>query len=294
MNGALNAILGKVKKFEERLNRVEATNRDDSLQGLTQDLERIEREVQEVRRQSTDTRSEPVEPLVMPRTENELTHVAKLPDCVKELQVFDGSREHYGSWVHSVELVIKDYEIVRHKPIYTAILRHIRGKIRGAADSALLAHNIHDSDWAKIKETLSLHYADTRDIQTLEQQLTLMSQGRQRLSDFYSQIQKQLSLMINTIKPEKYAHKETIEALTEAHRRRALDVFIRGLNGDLPALLLVQNIKSLPEAYSACIIHASRTTNERGKTATEKYQDRLTQVRGKQDRKIGGALRRRW
>lgn len=255
LTGAINAALQQLKQFDKRLQQIEAKNSSEALGELNATLKKLENRVEEVdkRPRNDDPPQELEEPLTRPRTEAELNEVAKLPDCVKELQIFDGNREHYSSWVHSAEQIISDYSIVKGKPIYRAILRHIRYKIRGAADAALVSHNILDSDWKKIKETLSLHYADVRDIETLDQQLTQMTQGRLKISEFYAQVNRQLSLMINTISTEKYAHGETILALTETHRRRALDVFIRGLNGDLPTLLLVQKPKSLPEAYSACL-----------------------------------------
>ncbi|GBP10195.1 Retrovirus-related Pol polyprotein from transposon opus [Eumeta japonica] len=59
----------------------------------------------------------------------------KLPDCVRDLQVFDGNPVKYISWIHSVESILKDYEIVKEKPIFRATLQHIRQKIRGPADA---------------------------------------------------------------------------------------------------------------------------------------------------------------
>lgn len=123
----------------------------------------------------------PVEPeqsvqLCGPRSESDLKDISRLPDCVKELQVFDGNPTQYVSWVHVVEGILKDFEIVKTKPIYRAILQHIRQKVRGSADAALISYNIFDNDWPLIKQCLSLHYADKRDMRTLEHQLNQLSQ----------------------------------------------------------------------------------------------------------------------
>jgi hypothetical protein len=48
--------------------------------------------------------------------------------------------------VHSVETILNDYEIIKHKPIYRTILQAIRQKIRGAADTALMSYNIYNED----------------------------------------------------------------------------------------------------------------------------------------------------
>lgn len=190
--------------------------------------------------------------LAAPRTEQDLKDISKLPDCVKDLQVFDGNPIHYVSWVHNVESILKDYEIMRNKPIYRAILQSIRQKIRGNADSALISYNIFDDDWVSIKKCLSLHYADKRDLRTLEHQLGNLQQKNSSLDEFYANVNHQFSLIVNKIKTENYSA-ETINVLVETYRNKALDVFIRGLNGDLSKMLIVQRPQTLPEAYSSCL-----------------------------------------
>ena len=81
-------------------------------------------------------------PLRAPATEAELAEIGKLPDCVKDLQPFEGDPTQYVSWIHSVENILKDYDIVRQRPIYRAIIQAIRRKCRGKADAALNSDNI--------------------------------------------------------------------------------------------------------------------------------------------------------
>lgn len=190
--------------------------------------------------------------LAIPRTEEELDSIKRLPDSVKDLQVFDGNPIQYVSWVHNVESILKDYEIVNTKPIYRAILKHIRQKIRGKADNALISYNIFDDEWSVIKKCLSLHYADKRDIQSLENQLITMRQDRDTVDKFYSRINHQLSLIINKIKTDEYSE-DAMVALINNYRLRALDVFVRGLNSKLSHLVKVQRPDNLPEAYAACL-----------------------------------------
>lgn len=190
--------------------------------------------------------------LQIPRTEQDLIEISKLPDVVKELQIFEGNPTQYMSWIHNVENILRDYEIVRNKPIYRAILQSIRQKIRGNADSALVSYNIYTEDWTTIKNCLSLHYADKRDLRTLEHQLSMMMQRNASLDEFYANVNHQLSLIINKIKTEEYSH-ETVNALNESYRNRALDVFIRGVNGDLARVLTIQKPQTLPEAYASCL-----------------------------------------
>lgn len=190
--------------------------------------------------------------LQAPATEDDLKEISKLPDAVKELQSFDGNPTRYLSWINNVENILKDYEIVKHKPIYRAILRSIRQKIRGSADTALISYNIYSEDWTQIKRCLSLHYADKRDVRTLEHQLSRMVQKNMNADEFYANVNHQLSLIINKIKTEDYSQ-ETVNVLVESYRNRALDVFIRGLNGDLSKMLMIQKPQTLPEAYASCL-----------------------------------------
>lgn len=228
LTGAINAQIELVKTIDHRLQEVEkrlATPPTSSTQNGT---------------------------LQAPRNEAELKEIWKLPDSVRELQPFDGNPVHYISWIHTVEDILKDHEIVRGKPIYRAILQSIRSKIRGPADTALISYNIFSDDWPAIKKCLSLHYADKRDVRTLEHQLNLLQQGNMSLDEFYANVNHQFSLIVNKVKTEDYSS-ETIKVLIETYRNRALDVFVRGLNGDLSKMLMIQKPQTLPEAYSSCL-----------------------------------------
>lgn len=102
------------------------------------------------------------QPHPAPRTVYELNEISQLSDRVKKLQPFDSNPTHYGSWVHSMESILRDFEIVQNKPIYRTILQSIRQKIRGNANTALV------SGLVKMKECLSLHYAEkSKELQRL-------------------------------------------------------------------------------------------------------------------------------
>lgn len=233
LTGAVNLILDQLRGFEGRIALLENAGAN-----------------------ATSDAGEPVRvtetPLVGPRTESDLKDISRLPDCVKELQVFDGNPTQYVSRIHTVEGILQDFKIVRGKPIYRAILQHIRQKIRGNADTALISYNIFADDWEAMKKCLSLHYADKRDIRTLEHQLNQLAQKGSKLDEFYATVNHQFSLLINKIKTETYSQ-ETVNALVETYRNRALDVFIRGLNGDLSRMLIVQKPRTFPDPCSQFI-----------------------------------------
>lgn len=244
LTGAVNCILEQLKTLEGRLGRIEQRN----------DISRLtERVIQMEQNRSCDTLTDTPEPaLQVPQNEEDLKSISRIPDSVKELRTFDGNPLQYVSWVHAVEMVLKDFEIVRNKPIYRTIMQSIRQKIVDKADAALVSYNIFDADWKEIKRILSLHYADKRDVQTLEHQLNQLSQGSSRVDEFYSTVNQQLSLIINKLKTGTYSE-ETVNALVETHRNRALDIFIRGLTPELSRMVIIQRPRTLPEAYSACL-----------------------------------------
>lgn len=214
------------------------------IKNINQKLKNFEDSASSMRKESSN--------LSIPTTEQDLKEIAKLPDCVKELQVFDGNPAQYVFWVHTVESILADYSIVKDKPIYRAILQNIRQRIRGQANSALISYNIFDGSWDTIKECLSLHYADKRDLRTLEHQMNNLMQANLSIEKFYAMVNNHFSLIVNKIKIENYSS-ETVNALIETYRNRALDVFMRGLRGDLSKMLFIQRPQTLPEAYAACI-----------------------------------------
>lgn len=218
ITGAVNALLEKINILERKVSHLDALN--EAAASTSNRVNAVDEEVTQA-----------------PTTLDDIKEISRLPDCVKELQIFDGNPVQYVSWVHSVESILSDFSVVRDKPLYRAILQHIRQKVRGAADSALISYNIFDSNWSKIKECLSLHYADKRDIRTLEHQLHRLNQRGMKVDEFYAKVNHQFSLILNKIKTESYSE-ETVRVLIETYRNRALDVFIRGLSGDMSGCCL--------------------------------------------------------
>lgn len=172
------------------------------------------------------------------------------------------------SWVNRAQLILNDYEIVRDKPLYRSIVLHIRQKIRGNADLALCSYSVPDDDWAEVKRVLALHYADKRDVRTLEYQLSQLTQGNKSLEEFYMEVNSQFSLIINKLKSGGHPP-NVVSALIETYRDKALDVFVRGLEADVSKLLVIRSPKNLPEAYSFCL--ELQNVNFRGRSVRPTY-----------------------
>jgi len=123
-----------------------------------------------------------------------------------------------------------------------------------------------------------LHYADKRDLRTLEYQMAQMNQGTKTMEAFNSGINAHFALIIRFLKNGNQ-NPEILGALVETYRDRALDVFIRGLSGDLFKLLLIRGPKSLPEAYAICLEISEQSKWSPTSPATPIAQTRVTIIR---------------
>lgn len=180
-----------------------------------------------------------------------LTDLDKVPDIVRCLREFSGNNAEFSSWKKSVERILSIYESTKGTPRYFAILSVIRNKIVGVADAALESYNT-PLNWESISRCLALHYADKRDLGTLEYQMTTLIQGNNTVQDFYQDVYSHLSLIINNISCMTIG-KEAMDILIQTYRDKALDTFIRGLRGDLAKLLCIREPTTLPQALHLCL-----------------------------------------
>lgn len=185
------------------------------------------------------------------RQTDNLTDMDKIPDVVKCLKEFSGQPGEFNSWKKSVERILKIYESIRGTPKYYGIISVIRNKITGNADVALESYNT-PLNWQAISQCLITHYGDKRDLSTLEYQMTTLVQGNKSIQDFYQQVYTHLSLILNKLGCLEMGN-ESLNSLTRSYRDKALDTFVRGLNGDLPRLLGIREPTDLPQALHLCL-----------------------------------------
>lgn len=181
----------------------------------------------------------------------DLSDMDKIPDVVKSLREFSGKPGEFGSWKKSVDRILTIYEPLKGSAKYYGILNVIRNKIVGYADIALESYNT-PLNWERIARCLTMHYADKRDLRTLEYQMTTLVQGRSSVPEFYQAVYQHLSLILNKLCCMD-SSQEILNAMTQSYRSKALDTFIRGLNGDLPRLLSVKEPVDLPQALHLCM-----------------------------------------
>lgn len=180
-----------------------------------------------------------------------LVDLDRIPDVVRCLREFSGQPAEYNSWRKSVNRILEIYEPMKGTAKYFGIISVIRNKIVGNADAVLESYNT-PMNWESISRCLTLHYADKRDLSTLEYQLTSLVQGNESVQDFYQKVYSHLSLILNKIGALEIG-REAMSLLTQTYRDKALDTFVRGLKGDLPKLLGIKEPADLPEALHLCL-----------------------------------------
>lgn len=176
----------------------------------------------------------------------------RIPDIVKTLREFSGRPGEFNSWRKAVERILTLYAQYRGTPKYFSILHAIRHKVVGDADAALEAYRT-PLEWPAIRKCLILHYSDKRDISTLEYQMSILTQRNLTITDFYQRVYRHLSLILDKIDCLEIGE-ESLSILSKTYREKALDTFIRGLNGNLPSLISVTSPTSLSQALHTCLI----------------------------------------
>ena len=89
-------------------------------------------------------------------------------------------------------------------------------------------------NWNLIKKTLITYYGEKRDLETLDFQIMNVQQKGRSLEVYYDEVNRLLSLIANQIHTDdRFSHPEASKALIETYNRKAIDSFIRGLDGDV-------------------------------------------------------------
>lgn len=192
-----------------------------------------------------------VDQAIEARYSNDLSDLDKVPDVVRSLREFSGNPAEFSSWKKSVDRILRLYESKKGTPKYFAILNTIRNKIIGNADAALESYNT-PLNWDCISKCLTLHYADKRDLTTLEYQMTTLVQGNNKIQDFYQEVYSHLSLIMNKLSCMDIS-RESLDILSQTYRDKALDTFIRGLKGQMSIHLGMKEPKDLPQALQLCL-----------------------------------------
>lgn len=184
--------------------------------------------------------------------------IEKVPDLVRDLPSFTGDPTDLNSWLKDAGGLVEWYTprgnaTIAKRNTFHAICKTIRRKIKGEAHNALVASNVN-CNWHLIKRTLITYYGEKRDLATLDYQLASSFQKGRDLKDFYDEINNIQSLISNCISIDpQFSHPEAARSVLALYNRKAVDAFIRGLDGEVGKFLKNANVDSIASAYSYCL-----------------------------------------
>lgn len=169
-------------------------------------------------------------------------------DIFKTLPEFDGNRSKYPTWRSTTNTAIG---LLKNHPTsmrYFEALMIIRNKIVGAASNILNNYNTA-FNFDAIIDRLDFTYADKRPMYILEQELTVLQQGKMSLDEFFDKVNEKLNAIVNKINMT-YKENQTAKAFVDQANEKALRTFITGLNNRKGEVLYASKPQSLPEAYA--------------------------------------------
>lgn len=204
-------------------------------------------------------------------------------DIMKSLPEFEGKNETYVSWRKAAHTAYKVYEKYDGSSKHYQALGILRNKIKNAADMVLSSFDT-PLNFRAIINRLDFTYADKRPIYLIEQELSTLRQGNLTLLQYYDEVEKKLTLLIN--KTIMTYDANVASSLNEKYRADALRVFISGTRKtlsdvlfsarptDLPsALALAQEVESNHDRYMFATNFA-RSLEEKAQRTVQKQQGR--------------------
>lgn len=204
-------------------------------------------------------------------------------DIMKSLPEFEGKNETYVSWRKAAHTAYKVYERYDGSSKHYQALGILRNKIKGSADMTLSSFDT-PLNFKAIINRLDFTYADKRPVYLIEQEMSTLRQGNMTLLQYYDEVEKKLTLLIN--KTVMTYDNKVAASLNEKYRADALRVFISGTRkslsdvlfsarpSDLPsALALAQEVEANHERYMFASNFA-RSIEERLQKAEQKQHNR--------------------
>ena len=168
-------------------------------------------------------------------------------DLIKSLPDFDGDATVYPAWRESAMFAMKYYPENSEKHyVATGILRN---KITKSANAQLASFKTV-LNFKAILQRLDLTYSDKRPIHVLENELSVLRQDSLSIEQFYDEVDKKLTLILNKQIMSYSGQDELVLALNNRVRETALQVFVSGLRSPLCDILFSRKPVDLPSALA--------------------------------------------
>lgn len=170
-------------------------------------------------------------------------------DIVKSVPEFKGESSKYVSWRQAAVTAHKLFEPHQGSSKYYQAVAILRNKIVGSADSVLSSYNTV-LNFKAILARLDFAYSDKTSIYTLEQELSTLRQGQKPIIQFYNEVERKLTSIINKVTMSHEGDTSLIQSLNQKYRMDALRVFISGLRKPLCDTLFSCKPADMPTALA--------------------------------------------
>lgn len=168
-------------------------------------------------------------------------------DVIKSLPEFRGKINNYVSWREAANNSMSLY--TRGSKKYFAALTILRNKITQDANNILTNHGTV-LNFDAILSRLDFAFADKRPCHIIEQEMSVLRQGPGTLIEFYNEVNKKLTLLINKTIMTHGTNSAITKELNTKNRETALRTFITGLNPPLDQILFTLAPRDLPNALA--------------------------------------------
>lgn len=181
-------------------------------------------------------------------------------DLIKSLPEFDGNCSSYPAWRAAAKFAMEYYPENSEK--YYVATGILRNKITSSANTTLSSFNTV-LNFKAILARLDQTYADKRPLHVLENELSILRQDNLTITEFYDEVDKQLTLIINKQIMTYHGQDDLVATLNERARENALRVFISGLRRPLCDILFSARPADLPSALvTAQELEVNRRRND--------------------------------
>lgn len=170
-------------------------------------------------------------------------------DLVKSLPEFKGEQVRYISWRQAAFAAYKLFEGFEGSSKHYQAVAIIRNKVVGSADQVLSSFNTV-LNFKAIMSRLDFTYADKRPVYLIEQEMSTLRQGRLSIIEFYDEVEKKLTLIINKTIMVHQGNTSLIDSLSQKYRQDALRIFISGLRKPMCDILFSSQPTDMPGALA--------------------------------------------
>jgi len=190
-------------------------------------------------------------------------------DIVKSIPEFKGDATKYVSWRQAAVTAHKLFKPYAGSSKYYQAVAILRNKVIGSADAVLSSYNTV-LNFDAILARLDFAYSDKKSIYTLEQELSTLRQGQKSIVQFYDEVERKLSAIVNKVIMSNENNPSLIQSLNQKYRQDALRVFVSGLKkplcdtlfsckpADMPtALALAQELETNQNRYHFAAIYSN-------------------------------------